>query len=339
LYSKATVMPTQPLEESDKKQRIRPISFGEQPGPEPHNASEVVAIDDSRFLFCDNNIGDGLFELRLAGDGSMACPLIRHPIRGIEPGSMDDLEGLTQATDGGSRFLFASPSFSLKRRKGRHRKKSRRGKPTDARSCLLRVRIGENTAPEAEVLSGFREWLVECAPELEKASRRLPDDDGLNVEGLAWSPADQALLLGVRSPVVDGRALVIRVRTRQIDGPWDLTNFELLPSVLLELPGDGEEQGIRAMEFDPSRGMFLIITGNATSAGEAPFRLLAWDGNEDGRVQHFDRVRFHRKMKVEGVTHGWIGGRGAVVFVDDAGGYQVLWDDDPRLKTTEVSAP
>jgi hypothetical protein len=175
---------------------------------------------------------------------------------------------------------------------------------------------------------------VECAPELHKASRRLPDDGGLNVEGLAWSPAEQALLLGVRTPVFDSQALVVRVRIRQVDGPWDLTNFEWLPPVRLELPADGDEQGIRAMEFDPSRGVFLIITGNATSAGEAPFRLLAWDGNEDGRVRHFDRVRFHRKMKVEGVTHGWIGGRGAVVFVDDAGGYQVVWDDDPRLKTT-----
>jgi hypothetical protein len=37
-------------------------------------------------------------------------------------------------------------------------------------------------------------------------------------------------------------------------------------------------------------------------------------------------------MKVEGVTHARIDGRGAIVFVDDSGGYQVLWDDDPRLK-------
>jgi hypothetical protein len=38
-------------------------------------------------------------------------------------------------------------------------------------------------------------------------------------------------------------------------------------------------------------------------------------------------------MKAEGVAPGTIGGRGAVVFVDDGGGYQVVWDDDARLST------
>lgn len=52
-----------------KSASLKPISFGEDPGPEPYNASEIVAIADSRFLFCDNNIGDGLFELQLAADG------------------------------------------------------------------------------------------------------------------------------------------------------------------------------------------------------------------------------------------------------------------------------
>jgi hypothetical protein len=56
-------------ETPEKSPSIKPIAFGERPGPEPYNASEIVAIGDSRFLFCDNNIGDALLELRLAADG------------------------------------------------------------------------------------------------------------------------------------------------------------------------------------------------------------------------------------------------------------------------------
>jgi hypothetical protein len=104
---------------------VKPIPFGERPGLEPYNASEIVALDDSRFLFCDNNIGDALFELRLAPDGSMACPLIRCPIRWIEPGTVDDLEGMTYAWMGADSFIVAMPLLSLKPRKRRHNKKSR----------------------------------------------------------------------------------------------------------------------------------------------------------------------------------------------------------------------
>jgi hypothetical protein len=319
-------------EKSEKSPTIKPIAFGERPGPEPYNASELVAIDDSRFLFCDNNIGDALFELRLAADGTMACPLIRRPIRGIEPGTVDDLEGMTHVrTESGSRIV-AMPSLSLKQRKGRHNKKSKRGKESAARSCLLRITSGEDDRLEAEVLSGFREWVVENAPELGKSPRYLPDDGGLNVEGLSWSPTEGVLLLGVRTPVIDGRPIILRVRFKEVDGPWSLSNFEMLPPVSLAIKDDRGEQGIRTIGSDRPRGIWLIVAGNSTSASKAPCTLYSWDGNAQGVVRHFENVRFHKRMKVEGVTHAKVGGRGAMVFVDDAGGYQVLWDDDPRLK-------
>jgi hypothetical protein len=319
-------------EKLKKNPSIKPIAFGERPGPEPYNASEIVAIDDSKFLFCDNNVGDALFELRLTADGKMAGPLIRRPIRGIEPGTVDDLEGMTHLRTQGGSLIVVMPSLGLKQRKRRHKKKSKRGKESKARNCLLRITIGEDNRLEAEVLSAFREWIVENAPELGKSPKYLPDDGGLNVEGLGWSSTEEVLLLGVRTPVIEGKPLILRVRLKQVDGPWRLSNFEMLAPVSLAIKEDRREQGIRTIGFDPSRGVWLIVTGNSTSASKAPFTLYSWDGNAQGVVRHFKNVRFHKRMKVEGVTHARVGGRGAIVFVDDGGGYQVLWDDDPRLK-------
>jgi hypothetical protein len=315
-----------------KSPSVKPIAFGERPGPEPYNASEIVAIDDSRFLFCDNNIGDALLELRLAADGTMACPLIRRPIRGIDAGTVDDLEGMAHVPWDGGSFIIVMPSLSLKQRKKRYNKKSKRGKESTARHGLLRITFGENDRLEAEVLPAFREWVVENAPELGKSPRYLPDDGGLNIEGLAWSSPEGVLLLGVRTPVIEGKPIILRVRLKQPDGPWHLSNFEMLPPVPLAIMDDRGEQGIRTIEFDASRGAFLIVAGNATSASRAPFTLYSWDGNAQGVVRHFATVRFQKRMKVEGVTHGTVGGRGAIIFVDDAGGYQLLWDDDPRLR-------
>ena len=143
---------------------------------------------------------------------------------------------------------------------------------------------------------------------------------------------EEVLLLGVRTPVIEGKPLILRVRLKKADGPWHLSNFEMLPPVALAIKDDRGEQGIRTIGFDPSRGVWLIVTGNATSVSKAPFALYAWDGNAQGAVRHYEQVRFHNRMRVEGVTHACVGGRGAIVFVDDRGGYQVLWDDDPRLK-------
>src|SRR6266536_2451140 len=50
-------------------QTITPIPFEEMNGERAYNASGVVPLADSRFLFCDNNSGDALFELDLAEDG------------------------------------------------------------------------------------------------------------------------------------------------------------------------------------------------------------------------------------------------------------------------------
>src|SRR5262249_41093552 len=139
---------------------VKPVPFGERPGPEPYNASELVSIGDSRFLFCDNNIGNALFELRLTSDGRMACPLILHQIEGIVDDELDDLEGLALVESGDKRSIIALPSLSLKKRKKwREHKRSRRGKVFPPRNGLVRITKDNGNRFLAEVIPNFREWL------------------------------------------------------------------------------------------------------------------------------------------------------------------------------------
>jgi hypothetical protein len=258
----------------------------------------------------------------------MACPLIRRQIEGIADGALDDLEGMALVNIGDRRFIFALSSLSLKKRKKWHRKRSKRGKVFPPRNGMLRISQSDGRFV-AEIVSDFRGWLVENVPELRKSSRYLPDDGGLNVEALGWNPVDQTLQLGVRTPVFKRKPLIMRVHLKQIEGPWDLSNFELLPAVALHIEDSCGDQGIRALDYDESRNCSLVVVGNSTSSSKAPFRLYLWDGNENGEVTPLSSIKFHKKMRVEGVTRGTIYGRGAIVFVDDAGGYQVVWDDPP----------
>jgi hypothetical protein len=315
---------------------IQASPFGEQNGKRPHNASEVVALADSRFLFCDNNISDSLFEMQLTPEGTLAGPLVRHRISGVSPQYFDDFESMAVANEGDKHYVIVATSFSLRVRARKAKKKSQRGKTAIERESLLRITTSAAMEPQAEIIPGFRSWLIENGPDLgkrwRKSWRRIPDDGGLNIEGLAWNPSTKELLFGLRTPVLDRKPVILRVRVKDIAGTWNLNNFEMLPPVFLKLAASTQEKGIRTMEYDPSRDAMLIVTGNSTSRSKAPFELYAWDGNLKGNVRRFDGVRFHPKFRVEGVTPGTIGGRNALIFVDDRGGYQVLWGDDPRLK-------
>ncbi len=317
----------------------RPIAaspFQESSDKTPHNASEVVALGDSRFLFCDNDISDALFELRLSKKGTQSRQLIRHPLTGVSARYFDDFESMA-IIGGGDRFrLVLATSFSLKIRDPRARKKSRRAKTALARESLLRVTSTGGPALQAEIIPGFRRWLIEQTPDLgrqwQKSLRWIPDDGGLNIEGLAWEPTRSELLFGLRTPVIDGHPVILRVHIKDVGGIWNLDNFEPRKPVLLDLPRSKFLRGIRTMEHDPLRKTILIVTGNAVSKTKVPFELYSWDGNAKGTVTRFEHVRFDPKFRVEGVTPGTIAGRPALVFVDDRGGYQVLWADDPRLR-------
>src|SRR6187549_2682908 len=93
---------------------IAAAPFGDQPGKRQHNASEVVALADSRFLFCDNNISDALFEMRLDADGNLDGHLVPHTISGVSPDFFDDFESMAVAREGGRDYLILATSFSLK---------------------------------------------------------------------------------------------------------------------------------------------------------------------------------------------------------------------------------
>jgi hypothetical protein len=310
---------------------ISSIYFKEQPGELPFNASEVVSLGDSRFLFCDNNISDAAFEMRFKPDGEL-LPLIRHPIRGVHPRAIDDLECMAMAEVDGQRLLFLSSSLCLKQKDVSARKKSQRGKLSAARESLIRVKIAPDGRSEAEIIPCFRYWLIENSPVLGRTPDFLPDDGGLNIEGLAWDSTQNALVFGLRGPTKSGRPILLRVKIKDPTGLWNLSNLESLEPVTLSIEDADGRFGVRAIDYDPERNSYLIVVGNSVSGTKTPFFLYSRDGNMQGIVKKFKRISFHKKMRPEGVTHGTIGGRGAIVFVDDRGGYQFVWNDDPRLE-------
>src|SRR5215510_14809272 len=180
---------------------ITPIPFGELNGGEDYNASGVVPLADSRFLFCDNHVANALYELDLTPDGQKQGGLIRRPLQGLGGDSIDDLEGMTLAEESGRQFVFITSSLCLK-----NASKDLEEKPTRVPSNgLLRVTINPDHGLSAENMPGFRDWLIRHEPDLAAAARRKPNDEGLNIEGLAWDRSRHALLFGARAHAPAGK--------------------------------------------------------------------------------------------------------------------------------------
>jgi hypothetical protein len=296
--------------------------FGETRDGEPNNASGIVPLADSRFLVVDNRTDDALYELDLDATGAMRGPLVSRRLD-IPGGAIGDMEAITTAEEGGRTWTFVASALD---------RKVKKKVDYSPRGGLLRVTERPDGAFTTENVDGFREWFVRSSPDVGDSAIFEPDKNGLNIEGLAWDASRHALLFGVRSPVPDdGRPLVIPVRVKDLAGPWDASNLEMLPAIHLALPFPTGDYGIRDIHYDASRGVFLVLVGNALSHEHASFRLLAWDGNPEGSVTEASDLWFAPHFKAEGVCHGTVGGRGAIVVVDDGGGYQVVWDDDPRL--------
>jgi Protein of unknown function (DUF3616) len=182
----------------------------------------------------------------------------------------------------------------------------------------VRIRYAPHGDLQAEVMSGFGEWLLEQYPDQTDAAGHLPDNDGLNIEGLAWDSARSELIVGIRSPTAPPHATLLRVHL-DTHASWTVAALDAGPTAHVHsatLP----TQGIRDITYDSERNEFLILLGRSLSTDPGvPFQLCVWDGTST--AIEVLQVRFEPTMKPEGVTVFSVDGTRRALIVDDAGGF------------------
>ncbi len=277
------------------------------------NASGVVPVSSSRFVFIDNNDPTVLLELNLNPDGTQHGPIVRRPLIGLAGGALSDPEGIARIDGDGQIDLIVASSLSV-------RNFGVAGK-VFAHDGLVRIRYAHDGDLHAEPMAGFREWLIAGHPALADAAKLPPDKQGLNVEGLAWDPARRVLVFGLRSPVIAGRVRLLCVHV-DTDGPWSTAALQVGAGLSIEKSDFAAPQGIRDIDYDAARQEFLVLLGRSVSLGAAPFQLCTWDGTAS-TVTVLD-VKFDSMMKPEGVTAFPGDGPRKILFVDDAGGFAVV---------------
>jgi hypothetical protein len=290
------------------RRKIRSTPFPEKNGGVPFNASGVVQVGPRRFVFIDNHNSAVFFEFTLDADSAEVERIRRRALVGVAEGQLGDPEGLTRVDLNGETFLIAASSLCIA--------------GGNVKDGLVRVRYTPEGDLHAEAMHGFRSWLLSHEPALAESGELEPDAGGLNIEGLAWDPRANALLLGQRGPAKPGRISMIQVPVDAGAATWTTAALSSPSSLLAHIPQSTATQGIRDISYDEQTGEFLILLGRSRSRDDEPFQLCIWSSASD-HVRLID-VKFHRSMKPEGVTTFSSGGKRKILLVDDNGGYAVV---------------
>lgn len=249
-------------------------------------------------LFVDDGREEEVFFMRL-GEGRGQAGAILPVKLGAR---VIDLEGIT--FDGTHFYVVGSQS------------KSKGGDLTG----LVRFRFdaaGQRVAG-TEAVAGLKRYLAENVAELRGMETRKYKDGGINIEGVAWDPRGRRLLLGLRSPVVEGHALVVPLRLRDPQGAFAAENLEVEGARALRLPLGGA--GIRSIEYDERAQSFRVITGAGPNAEKMDFKLWEWDGDAMRPTLRETGV-YDRRLKPEGITRFSTPGRDFTFIVFDTSGY------------------
>ena len=124
--------------------------------------------------------------------------------------------------------------------------------------------------------TGLLDAIAEYRPfekyRLHEAAQISPEDDGgLNIEGLAATPEGH-LLIGLRSPVVDGKALILTLKNPNEVLAIGAAAKAPVFGPPIEPPLDG--LGIRSIDYADKLKAFLIVAGPQDSEGV--FKLYKW---------------------------------------------------------------
>jgi Protein of unknown function (DUF3616) len=147
---------------------------------------------------------------------------------------------------------------------------------------------------------------------LSKAEKLPPKaPGGLNIEGLSATPAG-SLLIGFRSPVVDGNALLVPLQNPRelVEGAKTI----LGDPIELDLGG----LGIRSMEYWQPQDQYIIVAG-AHDGGDR-FGLYRWSGAVDEAPDEITGTGFPADFRPE-----------AVLFYRDRPEHFHLLSDDGSL--------
>ena len=267
--------------------------------------SAIQQLPDGRFLVVEDEKSHPLSLVTIGADGSVESTALTAGLFQIFSGfwKLDDLEGLALDRAG---FVYGITSHS----------RDDDGDEKKSREKLVRFRVDGKRVVDPKVVDGLKQALTSRHAVLAAGVQvgNVKGDGGLNIEALEISPDQKRLLIGFRSPLRDGRALIA-----SIENPSAIFESDEAPRIaplLDELDLGGH--GIRGLSYVPAMGAYLVI-GGPTSREPADFDIWRWSGEPGSAAIRLMVPGLRSLEKAEGVSPAVIGGVERIVIVSDDG--------------------
>jgi len=280
---------------------FRPLSGVYEP-------SAILQLPDGRFLVVEDEKSHPLSLVTIGADGSVdSTALTAGLLQSFSDfWKLDDLEGLALDSAG---FVYAITSHS----------RDEDGDEKKSRERLVRFRLEGDRVVGPTVVDGLKRALTARHPVLAAAAevRDVKAGGGLNIEAIEISPDQQRLLIGFRTPLQQGRAIIASV-----ENPAAIFESGEAPRIAAALETlDLGGHGIRGLAYVPSIGEYLVIGGPATR--QMPrFDLWRWSGRQGTPARRVTVPGLQDLERAEGVSPAVIDGVERIVIVSDDGSRQ-----------------
>ena len=167
-----------------------------------YEPSAIQQLPDGRFLVVEDEKSHPLSLVSIGADGSVDSTALTAGLLQMFSSfwKLDDLEGLALDRAG---FVYGITSHS----------RNDDGDEKESREKLVRFRVEGKRVVDSKVVDGLKQALTKRHSVLAGAAqvRDVKASGGLNIEALEISPDQKRLLIGFRSPLRDGRALIASV--------------------------------------------------------------------------------------------------------------------------------
>jgi hypothetical protein len=268
-----------------------------------YEPSAIQQLPDGRFLVAEDEKDFPFSLLTIYPDGTTKVEPLVFDSEDKSVGKLDDLEGLTTNKAG---FVYAITSHS----------RTNKGEEKKSREKLVRFRVEGNRLSSPRTVFTMKASLVAHHPILAKAAALtdVKGEGGFNFEGLEFSADQQQLMIGFRSPLDAGHALIAVIRNPA--AIFELGASPVVSPELIRLDLGGH--GLRGMSWIPSLQGYLLISGPVAKE-QTQFHLWFWTGNANEKPRRAEVDGLPGFEHAEGVTPALIDGKPMIVVVSDDG--------------------